>query len=66
MIYQEHSWWDCFARQIVLYVEIKADYDIESSFEKTYRYKHPGFSKYALGLLDDLLPSKFSVAYCDA
>jgi hypothetical protein len=33
MIYQEHSWWDSFARQIILYEEIKADYDIDGGFE---------------------------------
>lgn len=34
MVYQEKAWWDCTARQHVLFIQLKHKYDISGSFEK--------------------------------
>lgn len=34
MVYQERAWWDSFARQSILYENIKVNYDINASFER--------------------------------
>ena len=32
-LYQEHSWWDSFARQLIIFKDLKHKYDISKSFK---------------------------------